>query len=152
MGGGIGPGERHRRQHQAPAGQPIAGLGDGPGRASQWAGKIGIAPSETDFEPIITSVERSFGHARALRWLEALSKNATGHTYADNETLTAAVNNGQVAIGVINHYYWYRLRYEVGSARMRSAFTYFSPHDPGYVVDVSGAAVLKVQPAPGRGP
>jgi iron(III) transport system substrate-binding protein len=109
----------------------------------QWAGKIGIAPSETDFEPIITSVERSFGHARALRWLEALSKNATGHTYADNETLTAAVNNGQVAIGVINHYYWYRLRYEVGSARMRSAFTYFSPHDPGYVVDVSGAAVLK---------
>jgi iron(III) transport system substrate-binding protein len=35
------------------------------------------------------------------------------------------------------------LRYEVGRAQMHSLFTYFSPHDPGYVVDVSGAAVLR---------
>ncbi len=109
----------------------------------QWAGKIGIAPSETDFEPIITSVELAYGRNAALRWLKALSKNAAGHTYPDNETLTAAVNHGQVAIGVINHYYWYRLRYEIGTAQMHSAFTYFSAHDPGYVVDVSGAAVLR---------
>jgi iron(III) transport system substrate-binding protein len=109
----------------------------------KWAGKLCIAPSETDFEPIITSVELSYGHAAALRWLQALSKNAAGHIYPDNETLTAAVNHGQVAIGVINHYYWFRLRYEIGNAQMHSAFTYFSPHDPGYVVDVSGAAVLR---------
>jgi iron(III) transport system substrate-binding protein len=109
----------------------------------KWAGKLGIAPSETDFEPVITSVQRTYGRAAALRWLEALSKNAAGHTYPDNETLTAAVNRGQVAIGVINHYYWYRLRYEIGASAMHSAFTYFSPHDPGYVVDVSGAAVLR---------
>jgi iron(III) transport system substrate-binding protein len=109
----------------------------------QWAGKLGIAPSETDFEPIITSVARTYGHAAALAWLKALAKNAAGHTYPDNETLTAAVNHGQVAIGVINHYYWYRLRYEIGSSHMRSLFTYFDPHDLGYVVDVSGAAVLR---------
>jgi iron(III) transport system substrate-binding protein len=72
-----------------------------------------------------------------------LNNNAAGHTYPDNETLTAAVNHGQVAIGVINHYYWYRLRYEIGSAQMHSVFAFFSPHDPGYVVDVSGAAVLR---------
>lgn len=109
----------------------------------KWAGRIGIAPSETDFEPIITSVAWAHGHAAALRWLEALSKNAAGHTYPDNETLSAAVNRGQVAIGVVNHYYWYRLRYEIGRSQTHSAFAYFSPHDPGYVVDVSGAAVLR---------
>jgi iron(III) transport system substrate-binding protein len=109
----------------------------------KWAGKLGIAPSETDFEPIITSVVRTYGHAAALAWLKALSNNAAGHTYPDNETLTAAVNHGQVALAVVNHYYWYRLRYEVGRAQMHSLFTYFSPHDPGYVVDVSGAAVLR---------
>ena len=110
---------------------------------NKWAGKIGIAPSETDFEPIITSIAKAYGHAAALRWLEALSKNAAGHTYPDNEALTAAVNRGQVAIGVVNHYYWYRLRYEIGNSQTHSAFSYFSPHDPGYVVDVSGAAVLQ---------
>jgi iron(III) transport system substrate-binding protein len=109
----------------------------------KWAGKLGIAPSETDFEPIITSVARRYGHAAALAWLKALGKNAASHTYPDNETLTAAVNDGQVAIGVINHYYWYRLRYEIGGSQMHSLFTYFAPRDPGCVEDVSGAAALR---------
>jgi len=109
----------------------------------KWSGKLGLAPSETDFQPIITSVVHSYGQAEALRWLEALKKNAASHTYPDNETLTAAVNNGQVAIGIINHYYWYRLRYEIGNSSMHSRIAYFAPRDPGYVIDVSGAGVLR---------
>jgi iron(III) transport system substrate-binding protein len=109
----------------------------------RWSGKLGLAPSETDFQPIITSVVHSYGEAEALRWLEGLKKNAASHTYPDNETLTAAVNNGQVAIGIINHYYWYRLRYETGSRSIHSEIAYFAPRDPGYVIDVSGAGVLR---------
>ena len=109
----------------------------------KWAGKLGLAPSETDFQPIITSVVHAYGQAAALGWLEGLKKNAASHTYPDNETLTAAVNNGQVAIAIINHYYWYRLRYEMGSSNMHSRITYFAPRDPGYVIDVSGAGVLR---------
>jgi iron(III) transport system substrate-binding protein len=109
----------------------------------KWANKLGLAPSETDFQPIITSVVHSYGQAEALRWLEGLKKNAASHTYPDNETLVAAVNNGQVAIGIINHYYWYRLRYEIGGSGMHSKISYFAPRDPGYVIDVSGAGVLR---------
>ena len=108
----------------------------------KWSGKLGLAPSETDFQPIITSVVHSHGQAQALRWLEGMKKNAASHTYPDNETLVAAVNSGQVAVGIINHYYWYRLRYEMGNSRMHSSIAYFAPHDPGYVIDVSGAGVL----------
>lgn len=107
-----------------------------------WAGRIGIAPSETDFQPVVTSVERSYGHAAALSWLEALKHNAGSHLYPDNESLTAAVNSGQVALAVVNDYYWYRLAYEEGPSKMHSAFAFFAPHDAGYVLDVSGAAVL----------
>jgi iron(III) transport system substrate-binding protein len=109
----------------------------------KWAGQLGLAPSETDFQPIITSVVHSYGQAGALHWLEGLKKNAASHTYPDNETLVAAVNNGQVAIGIINHYYWYRLRYENGTRSMHSKIAYFAPHDPGYVMDVSGAGALR---------
>ena len=47
------------------------------------------------------------------------------------------------AFGVVNQYYWYRMRAEIGAGNMHSKITYFAPGDPGYVIDVSGAAVLK---------
>ena len=109
----------------------------------KWAGKLGLAPSETDFQPVVISVARAHGKAAALRWLDALKNNAASHTYPSNEALVAAVNSGQVAIAIINHYYWYRLSYELGSSGTHSAFAYFASRDAGYIVDVSGAAVLR---------
>ena len=110
--------------------------------APRYAGKLAFAPGETDFQPIITSVVRTYGHARALQWLEGIKANAAGNLYADNETIADEVNRGQVAFGIVNQYYWYRMRAEIGSANVHSEITYFAPRDPGYVVDVSGAAVL----------
>jgi iron(III) transport system substrate-binding protein len=109
----------------------------------QWKGKIGIAGSETDFQPIVTSIARTHGDAAALQWLEAVKANAGSHSYPDNETLTSQINNGQVALGVINQYYWYREKAQVGESGLHSAIGYFAPGDPGYVIDVSGAGILK---------
>jgi iron(III) transport system substrate-binding protein len=44
---------------------------------------------------------------------------------------------------VVNQYYWYRMEAELGASNVHSKITYFAPHDPGYVVDVSGAGILK---------
>jgi len=108
----------------------------------KWAGKLGIAPGETDFQPIITSIADTYGTAAALTWLKAIKTNAGSHVYPDNETITAEVNSGQVEIGLINHYYWYRLRSQLGAGAMHSALAYFAPRDPGYVLNVSGAGIL----------
>jgi iron(III) transport system substrate-binding protein len=110
---------------------------------AKWSGKIAIAGSETDFQPIVTSIARAYGEPAALNWLNAVKANAGGHNYPDNETVTSAVNNGQVALGIINQYYWYRERAQVGRAAMHSAIAYFAPHDVGYVLNVSGAGVLR---------
>ncbi|MHB1923980.1 MAG: iron ABC transporter substrate-binding protein [Acidimicrobiales bacterium] len=107
----------------------------------QWKGKLGLAPGETDFQPIVTSIALARGQPAALAWLKAVKDNAGSHLYPSNEGLTNAVNTGQIAIGIINHYYWYRQRAEVGARH--SAVAYFAAGDPGYVVDVSGAAVLR---------
>jgi iron(III) transport system substrate-binding protein len=108
----------------------------------KWAGKLGIAPGETDFQPIITSIADTYGSAAALAWLKGVKANAGSHIYPDNETLTSEVNSGQVEIGLINHYYWYRLRAELGAGAMHSALHYFAPEDPGYGLNVSGAGIL----------
>jgi iron(III) transport system substrate-binding protein len=109
----------------------------------RWKGKVAIAGGETDFQPIVTSVARTHGTAAALRWLEGLKANAGSHQYSDNETVVDQVNRGQVALGIVNQYYWYRERAQVGAAGIHSAIAYFAPHDVGYVVDVSGAGILR---------
>lgn len=108
----------------------------------RYKGELALAPGETDFQPVVTSVYLQYGRARALSWLRALAANSAGHTYADNEAVTGAVNRGAAAFGLIDQYYWYRLRSELGASNMPSRIAYFVPHDAGYVVDVSGAGVL----------
>jgi iron(III) transport system substrate-binding protein len=105
----------------------------------QYKGKIALAPSETDFQPIITSVIRTYGASAALTWLKGVAANAGGNIYPDNETIASEVNRGSVAFGVINQYYWYRMQSEIGKSSMHSQLAYFAPHDPGYVIDVSGS-------------
>ena len=109
----------------------------------RYQGELALAPGETDFQPIVTSVARAYGAAAALTWLEGLRTNAGSHVYPDNETIAADVNRGEVAFGVVNQYYWYRLAAEIGSGNVHSAIAYFAAGDPGYVLDVSGAAVLR---------
>jgi iron(III) transport system substrate-binding protein len=108
-----------------------------------WKGKIGLAGGETDFQPIVTSIARAHGTSGAETWLRELKTNATSHLYPDNEVLADEVNRGQVALGIINQYYWYRQRAELGASNTHSAIAHFAPKDVGYVVDVSGAGVLK---------
>lgn len=107
----------------------------------EWRGKIGFAPTETDFQPLITALSTLHGAGAATAWLRALKAN--GKAYDDNEELIAAVNRGEVAAGLIDHYYWYRLRDEVGASKLHSALHYFAAGDAGSLVDVSGAAALK---------
>lgn len=109
----------------------------------KYHGELALAPGESDFQPIVTSVLHAYGKARTLGWLDGLKANAEGHVYPDNETIADEVNRGVVAFGVVNQYYWYRLAAEIGQANVHSKIAYFAPRDPGYVVDVSGAAVLK---------
>ncbi len=107
----------------------------------QWKGKLGVAPSETDFQPLITAITKLYGAPAAERWLQGIKANSK--IYPDNETVVAQVNNGESAVGLINHYYWYRLRDEVGRSGLHSALHYYAPHDPGALLNVSGAAVLR---------
>jgi iron(III) transport system substrate-binding protein len=109
----------------------------------KYRGKLAIAPQETDFQPIVTAYNLAYGKAATVKWLSALKSNASGHIYPDNETIVSDVNKGSIAFGLINQYYWYRMRAEIGASRVHSQITHLAPRDPGYVIDVSGAAVLK---------
>jgi iron(III) transport system substrate-binding protein len=108
--------------------------------APKWKGKVAIAPLDSDFPPVVGAVIATHGKKAAATWLAGLKRNSA--VYQDEESVVAAVNRGSEAVGVINHYYWYRLRREIGAKAIHSALYYFPNGDPGSVVNVSGAAVL----------
>lgn len=107
----------------------------------RWQGKVALAPTDSDFVPLVGSVIATYGKQTAARWLVGLKRN--GALYQSDESVVAAVNNGSVAVGIINHYYWYRLRLEVGAAGMHSDLYFFPGHNVGSLENISGAAVLK---------
>ena len=106
----------------------------------EWQGKLAIAPSEPDFVPIVSAIEKLDGEAAAKSWLEGFADNAK--RYNDNEGIIAAVNDGQVAAGIINHYYWFEAAAEEGKDKIPSKLHYFGNEDPGALVNVSGAGAL----------
>jgi iron(III) transport system substrate-binding protein len=109
----------------------------------KYQGELAFAAGETDFQPVVTSVVHTYGQPAALTWLNGIKANAGNHVYPDNETIADEVNRGAVAFGVVNQYYWYRMQAELGAGSIHSKIAYFAPQDPGYVLDVSGAGILK---------
>lgn len=112
----------------------------------QWKGKIGVHLTSPDIMPLIRTVAVKDGQDKALEWLKGIKKNAK--LYQHSSGLVAAVNNGDVAIGISNSYYYYRLRESVGKKSMTSRVYHFKNGDPGGLINVSGAAVLKHAPHP----
>jgi iron(III) transport system substrate-binding protein len=110
----------------------------------RYKGKLELAPGETDFWPIVESMIGAEGRPAALRWLEGLKSNAGSNDDApDDETLVSDISNRLADLGLIDHYYYYRLRAELGASSVHAKLAMFAPRDPGFVQDVSGAAILK---------
>jgi iron(III) transport system substrate-binding protein len=107
----------------------------------EWKGKLAIAPSEPDFVPIVSAIVKLHGEAAAKSWLEGFADNAKH--YNDNEGIIAAVDGGQIAAGIVNHYYWYEAVAEEGPDKVASKLHYFGHEDPGALVNVSGAGALE---------
>jgi iron(III) transport system substrate-binding protein len=105
-----------------------------------WKGRVAVAPTDSDFPPVVGAVIATYGKSAAAGWLDGLKRNA--EIYQDEEAVVAAVNRGDVVAGLVNQYYWYRLRLEVGQNGIHSRLYYFPNHDPGSIENIAGAAVL----------
>jgi iron(III) transport system substrate-binding protein len=106
----------------------------------EWKGKIALAPTDSDFPPLVGAVIATNGKSAATNWLNGLKANAV--VYPDEEAVVSAVDRGDQAVGVINQYYWYRLQLEQGASNTKSRLYFFPNRDVGTVLNVAGAAVL----------
>lgn len=104
-----------------------------------WEGRLGIAPGNGSFQDFVTAMRGSIGDADTLAWLEGLESNDV-QSYPKNSAIVAAVGRGEIAAGLVNHYYNFRLLEEdpnhVGLNHQ------LATDDLGSLLIVTGAAVL----------
>ncbi len=106
----------------------------------RWRGQIGVAPSNGSFQDFVTSMRATEGDDDTKRFLEALAANDPV-SYPKNSAIVAAVARGEVAVGLVNHYYNYRALEEDPS--IPSLNHQFAPDDPGSILIVTGAAIVE---------
>jgi iron(III) transport system substrate-binding protein len=106
-----------------------------------WKNKLGIAPSDADFLPLVSAMIKQYGAPKTLVWLNGLKQNSK--IYQDDESVVAAVARGDVAAGIVNNYYWARLYTDLGPQKINSQLYHFKHGDIGGLINISGAAILK---------
>jgi len=105
-----------------------------------WKGRVGIAAGGADFQAIVSAVLALEGEDATRDWLTGLQRNA--EVYASNTAVMKAVDEAEVPVGVMYHYYWYRDQAENGLVGDDARLHFFGHQDPGAFVSVSGAGVL----------
>ena len=108
--------------------------------APEWQGRVGIAAGGADFQAIVSAVLALQGEDSTREWLTGLERNA--EVYASNTAVMKAVDESEVDVGVMYHYYWYRDQAEGGLVGDDARLHYFRNQDPGAFLSISGAGVL----------
>ena len=106
----------------------------------RWKDQVGIAAGGADFQAIVSAVLALEGEDATREWLTGLERNA--EVYTSNTAVMKAVDEGEVPVGVMYHYYWYRDQAEGGLVGDDAKRHYFGNQDPGAFLSVSGAGVL----------
>jgi iron(III) transport system substrate-binding protein len=110
----------------------------------QWKGRIGWAPTNASFQSFITAMRGALGEEATSTWLEGIQANEP-KVYGNNTAVLEAVGTGEISVGFINHYYYFRKLEEVGES-FPAANYFFSNSDIGGLVNVAGVGILKTAP------
>ena len=104
-----------------------------------WLGRVAFAPSNGSFQDFFTLFRLEVGDDVALAWLQALV-DGDAPIYGNNNAIVQAVARGEVGMGLVNHYYNFRLKAEDPS--LSSENHLFADGDPGGVTIATAAGAL----------
>ncbi len=106
----------------------------------RWRGKIGIAPPNASFQAFVSAMRLSRGDEATREWLDAVKENEP-RFYENNIAILEALAEGEIEIGLVNHYYLSLIKAENPDAPVANHF--LAPGDDGALISVAGAGVIE---------
>ncbi|MBP2367477.1 extracellular solute-binding protein [Pseudonocardia parietis] len=114
----------------------------------RWEGQIGFPPGNSSWNTFVTAVRLERGDDGARAWLEAFNAQ-NPERYSDNHGVIDGIENDQIQIGLVNHYYIYSKMEELGEENLRTR-NHHVGGDPLGLVNVAGAGVMDTAADPAR--
>lgn len=110
--------------------------------AEEWSGRVGWAPANASFQAFVTAMRLDVGEERTEEWLRDMQDNGAA-AYDNNVLLRDAIANGEVDVGLLNHYYMERAKADLDDPSSYPVGTHVFPDgDVGSLVNVAGAGVV----------
>jgi iron(III) transport system substrate-binding protein len=72
--------------------------------APRWQGRVGWSPASSSMQEYVSALRTRYGDERTRAWLEAMVDNGAV-SYPNNVTIRDAIADGEIDLGLINHYY-----------------------------------------------
>lgn len=105
----------------------------------RWRGLVGYAPTNGPMQGQITAMRIMLGDTRTRAWLVSMLENEIVD-YPENTALVHAVAEGEVTLGLVNHYYLNEFLAEDPDLPLMNH--YFQAGDVGALVNVTAAGIL----------
>jgi iron(III) transport system substrate-binding protein len=104
-----------------------------------WKGLIGIAPTNASFQAFVSAMRLTAGDDETRAFLEGLQANDV-RVYEGNSRIVEALATGEIAVGLVNHYYLALLKADDPDAPVANHF--LEGGDPGALVNVAGVGIV----------
>ena len=106
----------------------------------EWRGRIGWAPTNGSFQAFVTAMRQIHGEAATEAWLRGMIANDV-RVYPKNSPQVQAVHDGELDIGLVNHYYLIRKTSVDDNWRGENHYT--DAGEAGALINVAGVALLQ---------
>jgi iron(III) transport system substrate-binding protein len=106
----------------------------------EYEGLVGWAPENASFQAQVTALRVLIGDEATAEWLAGMVENGAVGFGSNNTNLYLAVGNGEIPMGISNHYYMFGLLAD--NPDLQLAHYIFPEGDPGALVNVAGAGIL----------
>ncbi len=111
----------------------------------EWQGKVGWAPPNGSFQSNITAMRLLLGEDATAQWLTDMVNNGAV-SYENNDAITQAVIDGEISVGLVNHYYVFEFKEQFPDAPID--IHYFEDGDLGNLINVAGAGIINTSKQP----
>ena len=105
----------------------------------EWRGRIGWAPTNGSFQAFVTAMRQLHGDDVTEQWLRDMLANEV-REYPGNSPQVQAVGDGEIDVGLVNHYYLYR--FLAADPDFPAANHFTDAGQAGALINVAGVAIL----------